>query len=228
MKRYQQFAPQSSLAFPRRSRQNGFSLIEMMIVIAIGLIMVGVGVVNIEAGLQQTRTSQAFNLVLAQIRSARQLAITKREQYIVCFGSGSAPSGAATTPYGAPTAQSIQVYEWPGGSALSQAVQVTSINLPFDMQFQSLSGFPASSPNGFGNTAISFDQGVSGGAANQIMFLPDGTAHDTNGNYNNGIIYMARSGDLTSASAITLFGASGQVEGWHLYQSGGTWTWKMQ
>jgi prepilin-type N-terminal cleavage/methylation domain-containing protein len=229
MKPYRQFASQSSPAFLHRSAstENGFSMIEMLIVIAVAFIMTSIAYVSLQSGLRQSHNSQAYNLVLAQIRSARQMAITKREQYIVCFGVGSAPTGAPT-PYGAPAAQSIQIFEWPAGNALSSAIQVSNVQLPEDIQFQAIAGFPATSPDGFGNTAINFDQGVAGAITNQIMFLPDGTAHDTNGNYNNGIIYMARNGDLDSARAVTLFGASGQVEGWRLYDTGGTWKWTLQ
>lgn len=230
MKTFRQFASQSSSPACFRSRSGadrGFSLVEILIVIAIAFIMTGIGFVSVQSGLKTSRNTQAYNLVLTQIRSARQLAITKRQQYLVCFGAGSAPTGAPT-PYGAPTAKSVQIFQWPANSALSSSIQVSSVQLPSDIQFQSLSGFPATSPGGFGNTAINFDQGVTGAITNQIMFLPDGSAHDTNGNYNNGIIYTARSSDLDSARAITLYGVSGQIEGWRLVSSGGTWKWIMQ
>ncbi len=195
---------------------SGFSLVEMLIVVAVLMILVGITFISYGTAAKTVRTGNAFNAVLQQIRTARQDAIEKREQFIVCFGSGSAPTGASTSAYGAPDAQSVQIYEWPSGAALSTAIQINSVELPWDMKFQTLTGFPTSTPDGFGNTAINFDQGVSGGVTNQIMFMPDGSARDTNGNYNSGIIYMARDSDLTSARAITLFGASGATRGWRL------------
>lgn len=198
----------------------GFSLIEMVVVVGIIMILVAITFMSFQPAIKNIRTSNAFNTVLQQIRSARQNAIEKREQYIVCFGSGSAPTGAAT-PLGAPDAQSIQIYEWPAGSALSTAVQVNSIELPLDVQFQVLTGYPATQPDNMGTTAINFDQGVAGGITNQIVFQPDGSARDTNGNYNTGIIYMARTGDMNSPRAITLFGGSGATRGWRLINQGG-------
>lgn len=194
----------------------GFSLVEILIVVSVLTILVGITFITYQTVAKSVRTTNAFNTVIQQIRTARQDAIEKREQYIVCFGSGSAPTGASTSTYGAPDAQSVQIYEWPSGAALSTATQISSVELPWDMQFQSLSGLPSSTPDGFGNTAINFDQGVSGGVANQIMFMPDGSARDTSGNYNSGIIIMARNSDLTSARAVTLFGASGATRGWRL------------
>ena len=101
------------------------------------------------------------------------------------------------------------------------------------MQFQTLSGFPssqASVPDGFGNgaVAIDFDQGVAGGTKNQVMFLPDGSAHDTNGNLNSGIIYVARSGDMNNSRAITVYGATGRIRGWRLQGAAGSLKWMEQ
>jgi prepilin-type N-terminal cleavage/methylation domain-containing protein len=205
----------------------GFSMVEMLIVMCVLLVLVAITFISYQTAMKSVRTSNAFNQVLQQIRSARQSAIEKREQYIVCFGAGSAPTGAAH-PYGAPDAQSIQIYEWPYGAALSTAIQISSVELPSDIQFQSLSGLPTATPDGFGSTAINFDQGVAGGVNNQIMFMPDGSARDTNGNFNSGIIYLGRTGDLTSARAITLFGASGATRGWRISHPGGAASWVVQ
>ncbi len=206
----------------------GFSLVEMLIVISVSMILAGIIFISYQTAIKSIRTSNAFNAVLQQIRTARENAIEKREQYIVCFGSGSAPTGAPTGTYGAPDAQSIQIYEWPAGASLSTAVQISSVELPQDISFQTLTGYPAATPDGFGTTAINFDQGIAGGITNQIMFIPDGSARDTNGNLNSGIIYLARSGDLTSGRAITLFGGSGASRGWRLTGTGATAKWVVQ
>jgi Tfp pilus assembly protein PilE len=222
-----QYASRKPFPQRRSARASGFSLVEMLIVVSVLMILAGITFISYQTAIKSIRTSNAFNTVLQQIRVARENAIEKREQYIVCFGSGSAPTGAAT-PRGVPGARSIQIFEWPAGASLSTAVQISSVDLPYDIQFQTLAGFPAATPDGFGTTAINFDQGIAGGITNQIMFMPDGSAHDTNGNLNSGIIFMARSGDLTSGRAITLFGGSGASRGWRLSGSGGTAKWVVQ
>ena len=167
-----------------------------------------------------------------QLRVARQRAVAERKQYIVCFGAGSAPQGALT-PLGAPNAQSIQIFRWDAQTALSAAVQIRAIQLPFDIQFQTLSGFPsnpAGVPDGFGigAVAIDFDQGVAGAINNQVVFQPDGSALDTNGNLNSGIIYVARTGDLNNSRAITVYGATGRIRGWRLEGASGSLKWMVQ
>jgi len=208
---------------PRGSR--GFSLLELLIVVSLFMVVAGMTFMAVQPALKDARANQAFNLVMMQMRIARQRAIAERKQYIVCFGAGSAPTGALT-PMGAPTAQSVQMFRWDAGTALSAAVQTNVAVLPNDIQFQAVSGIPNSPstvPDGFGNgsVAIDFDQGVGSAVRNQIMFMPDGSAHDTGGNWNSGIIYVGRTGDVYSSRAVTLYGATGRIRGWRLINSSG-------
>ena len=98
----------------------GFSLLEVMIVICLIMIVGGMTFMAMQPALKDARANQAFEDTLMQLRTARQRAITERKQYIVCFGIA-APAGALT-PKGAPGAQSIQMYRWDQGTALSAAV----------------------------------------------------------------------------------------------------------
>jgi len=214
----------------RESR--GFSLLELLIVLSLFMVVAGMTFITLQPGLKDARANQAFDQVMIQMRIARQRAIAERKQYIVCFGSGSAPTGALT-PMGAPTATSVQLFRWDAGTALSAAAQISASVLPDDIQFQAISGVPVnptSVPDGFGSgiTAIDFDQGVGGGVKNQIMFMPDGSAHDTAGSWNSGIIYVGRTGDLYSSRAVTLYGATGRIRGWRLIKSSGSPKWMEQ
>lgn len=209
----------------------GFSLLELMIVICVLMIVSGISFMALQPALKDARANQAFENVLMPLRVARQRAIAERKQYIVCFGMA-APAGALT-PMGAPSPQSIQIFRWDAGTALSAATQVTAITLPTDIQFQTLPGLPNSAatvPDGFGSatTAIDFDQGVAGAIQDQVMFMPDGSAHDVNGNLNSGILYVARGADLYSSRAVTLYGATGRIRGWRLINSGGAPQWFQQ
>ncbi len=215
----------------RECGARGFSLLEMMIVICVLMIVGGIGFMALQPALKDAKVNQAFESAMMPLRVARPRAIAERKQYIVCYGIAAPP--AAITPI-APTAQSIQIFRWDAGTALSAATQVTAVTLPIDINFQVLPGLPngpATVPDGFGSavTAIDFDQNVAGGGIkNQVMFMPDGSAHDVNGNLNSGIVYVARNGDLYSSRAITLYGATGRVRGWRLLNSGGGPKWFQQ
>jgi len=214
----------------RDCRARGFSLLEMMIVICVLMIVGGIGFMALQPSLRDAKVNQAFESAMMPLRVARQRAIAERKQYIVCYGLA-APAGAVTPI--APTAQSIQTFRWDAGTALSAATQITAVTLPQDIQFQTIAGLPngvATVPDGFGNAtvALDFDQNVAGAIKNQVMFMPDGSAHDVNGNLNSGILYVARNGDLYSSRAVTLYGATGRIRGWRLLSFGGAPKWYQQ
>lgn len=192
----------------RKSR--GFSLLEMMIVIAIGLTMAGVTVMALMPLLKQSHVDAAYDTALSVIRNYRNQSITQSKRYILTF---TAP-GTITVQY------------WGVGVPVSPApVTVATYTLPNDIQFAVQPGFPAAAPDSFGNggVAIDFDQGILGNQ-NYIMFMPDGSSQDTLGNYNSGVLYLTRPGDLYSSRAISVFGTTGRVRGWRLYnQAGNTW-----
>jgi type II secretory pathway pseudopilin PulG len=231
MKRYHKmkFSHRSST---RKHAARGFSLLEMLIVCCVMMIVAGIGFMALQPVLKEARANQAFESAMMPLRTARQRAIAERKQYIVCFGLA-APAGALT-PMGAPTAQSIQIFRWDAGTALSAAVQVTAVTLPQDIQFQALPGLPntpTTVPDGFGSgiVALDLDQGVAAGTIkNQVMFMPDGSAHDVNGNLSSGIVYVARNLDLYSSRAVTLYGATGRIRGWRLLNGVGGGKWFQQ
>ncbi len=208
-------SPSSLSATYMTSRKNrGFSLLEMMIVIAIGLTMAAVTFIALMPLLKQSHVDAAYDTTLSAIRSYRNQSITQSKRYILTF---TAP-GTITVQY------------WGTGVPVSPPpVTVATFALPNDIQFAVQPGFPAAAPDSFGagTVAIDFDQGVLGNQ-NYIMFMPDGSSQDTLGNFNSGVLYLTRPGDLYSSRAITVFGTTGRVRGWRLYNQSGVNTWVQQ
>ena len=196
----------------------GFSLLEMMIAMAILLIASAISVISIQPALKAARVNAAYNTALGVLRQARDNAIGQRQVFIVTFNN-------------VPNPNTITVTQGLTGNLLNTYV------LPTDVTFQVLPGFPTSqvtypiTPDAFGTggTAIDFDQNIAGGVKTTLYFQPDGSAQDVNGNINNGVVYIARNGDLNNARAITLWGATGRMRGWHMYtDAGGTYYWRQQ
>lgn len=194
-------------------RALGFSLLEMMVVLAIVMIASSISFMTLQPTLRNIRTTNAYNTTLMTMRRAREAAIAERRTYIVTFDNGVTPNAITITP-GSVT---------PGGLTLT-------ITLPPDVSFRAEPGVPNLGPDSFGTggTAIDFDQNVPGGVKNAVYFLPDGSAQDVNSNMNNGVVYLARTGELYSSRAITLWGATGRLRGWRLYNTGGIKAWKQQ
>jgi prepilin-type N-terminal cleavage/methylation domain-containing protein len=194
------------------SRKNrGFSVLELLITLAICLIMAGVTFIALMPLFRQSHVDAAYDTTLSVIRSYRNQSITQGKRYILIFS----PPGTITVQY------------WGVLVPVSPPpVTVATYTLPNDIQFAVQAGFPAAAPDSFGNggTAIDFDQGIGLGSQNYIMFMPDGSSQDTLGNFNSGVLYLTRPGDLYSSRAISVFGTTGRVRGWRLYnKSGNTW-----
>jgi len=191
-------------------KERGFSLLELMIVIAIGLVMAGVSIMALMPLYKQNHVDAAYDTTLSVIRTYRSQSITQSRRYIINF---IAPA-------------TIQVQYWGVGVPVSPApVVVATYTLPADIQFAVQAGFPAATPDSFGTgiAAVDFDQGMGLGSQNYIMFMPDGSSQDNLGNYNSGILYLCRPGDLPSSRAITVLGTTGRVRGWRLNAAGTQW-----
>jgi len=196
-----------------RRRMRGFSLIEMMVVMSIILIIAGISFMSMEPALKAQRVTNAYNTTLMAMRQARDTAVAQRQTYYVTFTHNTVPPDTITITQGATGAV------------------VSTLQLPLDLAFQTLNGIPTAAGTtpdsfGLGGAAIDFDQNVAGGAQNVVYFMPDGSGQDINGNINNGVIYVARYGELYSSRAITFWGATGRLRGWRLLTNKGTPYWR--
>jgi len=207
--------PRACFCAERHRSHLGFSLLEMMIVIAIGLTMAGITTIAFVPVMKTQRTTTAYNDTLTTLRRARDQACADMRIYVVSF---TAPGTITVTQ-----------------NTTSGPTLITTV-LPSDITFHVEPGVPVSStaapmtPDGFGSAAyaIDFDQGIPPGGGTTIYFYPDGTAQDNSGNINNGVVYLGRPGDLYSSRAITLWGITGRIRGWRLYNVSGVNTWRQQ
>jgi Tfp pilus assembly protein FimT len=184
------------------------------IVVTVGILMAGgaVAIMNISGALRGSHVETAYQNTLDQLRFARQVAIDKRTVCRVDFAAPGTISVTQAFTDGTP-------------------VQTETITLPPDVQFTIVNGMPTPpSPTpdniGTGKVAIDFDR-VKNGGGTTIFFQPDGSALDTVGLPNDGVIYVARPNELNSARAITLLGTTGRIRGWRLGpKTGGGVVWQ--
>ena len=58
--------------------------------------------------------------------------------------------------------------------------------------------------------------------------MPDGSSQDIFGNYNSGILYMTRTNDAYRSRALTVWGTTGRIRGWRIYDQSGVNVWTQQ
>jgi Tfp pilus assembly protein FimT len=210
-------------------RASGFSLIEMVVTISILMIASVVAVVSLVPLLNSQHVTNAYNTTLATLRLARDCAVAQRTSYQVTFSQ----------PTGKPWQIAVGATLAFSGDPCS-----STYTLPTDVLFQTNSAISATTPpdssagSNFGSGAYAIDFGYTpnGGAGGQstIYFCPDGSAQTTStcagsGNWDDGVVYMARTGDLLSSRAVDVWGGTGRVRGWRLYpNSTGGYQWLRQ
>ena len=73
------------------TRQRGFSLLEMVITISIGMILAGITYMGMRPLLYQSHVNEAYDTTLMALRNTRNLAITQSHQYNVTFNPAGYP-----------------------------------------------------------------------------------------------------------------------------------------
>jgi len=195
----------------------GFSLIEMLVVIALILIVTAFSIMAIQPSLKQGHVTEAYNQTLMALRQAREISVAQRQVYFVTLSNLVQPN-------------TITITQGSTGNVIN------TYSLPPDVAFDAEPGIPVSkivfpmTPDAFGigAPAINFDQGIVPGVKNVIYFYPDGSAEDFNGAVNNGVVYLAMPGFIDTSRAISVWGATGRLRGWHIYKSGAKYYWRQQ
>jgi type II secretory pathway pseudopilin PulG len=211
----------------RGHRESGFSLIEMMVVVAISIVITVISVMTLVPVMKQQRVTNAYNTTLAAMRQARDNAVSQRTSYSVTFSTSVLPNTITVSPTlaGFQGDQNTVIYKLP-------------TDVSFDIESAAAST-PTPDGYGTGGSAIDFGYTANGtgtGGQATVYFCPDGSAQDAEGGAGNcagswdgGVVYIARPGELMSSRAVSLWGGTGRMRGWRLYSNGsGGYQWLRQ
>ena len=178
----------------RPAKEAGFSLVELLMVVAVGGTLAGISVMGFAQAATSIRGDNGMVQVMSQLRLARDLAINQRRTMEVEFL--------------APNEIRITRQEIPNGTTLQN-----QFFLEGTVQFVQFSGVP-DTPDGFGaGDEIDFD------GANDFGFLGDGMLVDLSnpavaGTPVSGTVFLGIPNQPASARAVTVFGGTGRVRGY--------------
>jgi prepilin-type N-terminal cleavage/methylation domain-containing protein len=187
-----------------KQSQLGFSMLELIIVMAILLVMAGFSVITLQTSMRSSRVDTASKTVMMTLRQARQQAIDTRDIWQVQFA---APGSITMTRL----------------FANGTTITYPTVTLPTDVSFQLIAGRPTVSTGarptpdsiGVGAYAIDFSANSVRGST-LLYFYPDGSAKDSTARPNNGVVYFGRTGELSSYRAVSVYGSTGRIKGWRL------------
>jgi len=176
----------------------GFSLVEVLVVVALISIGSAVALVQMRSSMQILDADRACDLVMTQLRYARQIAVDQRRNVLVEFLGNN----------------EMKATRQDGGGVTTVIYDVT---LPAGFTFSMPMGV-ADTPDGYspGVTAAVYFNGETSGT-----FLGDGVFVNGAGNLLNGAVFTM-GGSGSTARAVTLNGASGRTKTYTL--NAGTWT----
>ncbi|MGA2984526.1 MAG: prepilin-type N-terminal cleavage/methylation domain-containing protein [Terriglobia bacterium] len=199
----------------------GFSLMELLTVIAIIGIVSAMALVAFFKELPMIRADSSMELMEAQLRQAREIALDQRRNIQVTF------SGTGTM---AIVEQTLNVTTTP--PTVTGTTTLGSFVLdPNEMVFTVLTGVP-DTPDGFGNTSavcvtssgICFNNSACGATPAlpcTITFQGDGTVVNSTGTNINGTVFMGTGGNSLTARAVTILGSTGRIKGYRYH--GNAW-----
>jgi prepilin-type N-terminal cleavage/methylation domain-containing protein len=184
---------EAGMVTPRLGHERGFTIIELMLAIAIGVIVVGMAMGGVPGMLKTSRADGGLATAVAGLRAARELSVSSRRNVQITFGTNT----IVTTR--------VEYCASPCTPALTP---VRTTTLEGRAEFRLMPNVP-DTPDAFGMaSATAF------GSLTPPMFTTDGSFINSTGDVLNGTLFIGVDADPLSARAITIFGATGATRLW--------------
>src|ERR1700674_370399 len=176
--------------------QRGFSLMEVLVAVAIISIILGMATLNYSSILPNYKANSAMDQLLSQLRSAREKAISHRREVRVHFVGTNQRTVTEIWLLGTAPPPTTVTFE--GGAQYTVFASTTDIPAPYN----------------FGNSAPIYFGGLSGGPP-IMKFSTTGAFIDGGNTMLNGTVFLGIPGKPSTARAISILGATGRVREYH-------------
>jgi prepilin-type N-terminal cleavage/methylation domain-containing protein len=199
-----------------RRLQQGFSLLEALVALGIMLIVTAFAMVQSFGSVESYRVNSAMDIIISQLRVARQLAISQRRNVTVSFTTATSPQKI--------TYQIVADYGTGLSNADTYAPPAVIVPIPPQVSFTQVAGVP-DTPMAFGTCS---GGGICIGGVpnptttmqfNSLGQFTDGTAVNTL----NGTIFLALPNQINTARAVTILGSTGRVRQYTYIGTSGGW-----
>jgi Tfp pilus assembly protein FimT len=212
-------------ASPAANRERGFSIVEMVVVLAMTIIVAAIATIQLQPTLQQFRANAGLDQLKAALRQARETAISQRRTIVITFPTTATTNNTinmyqmvVTTPVGGGTPTVAEATNPFNTVVLEGTVQF----LTYTSETDTPDGYDPGGP-AVGNgvyTESTAGTVVAGGPASGMQFQSDGTFTDGNGSLLNATIFVGVQKMSETARAATILGGTGRVRTWSNNGSG--------
>jgi prepilin-type N-terminal cleavage/methylation domain-containing protein len=183
----------------------GFTMIELMLALVIIGLVFGMAFEGYYTALPSMRANTGLQLLEAQLRQAREVAIDQRRYVQVTFQG---------------TSELVAVIVGINGGSNTQLYDYL---LPEKMSYTLFTGI-GDTPDGYcsGQTMAAVTYNCSGSTLPcTITFSSDGSVEDGQSGSKNGTIFIGIPGQTRTARAVTILSATGKIKGWQY--TGSAW-----
>jgi prepilin-type N-terminal cleavage/methylation domain-containing protein len=177
-----------------REANDGFTLIELMVVAAIAAVLVGIAIPITDQFVRSARADSSVSAATNAIDMAHDRAVSERRNFVLTF-----------VP---PNRIQLGRQEINAAGVVTATTQTDEFILEGGQQFLKFTGIP-DTPDLFGATSATSFTGTA-----PFMFTSDGSLVDSNGDVVNGSIFFGDPGQPLTARAVTIFGVTGLTHNW--------------
>jgi len=189
---------------PRKLKtESGFSMLEMLTVIAIIFIISAFAIFNINGALPSEQTAAGLNAAVAVFRQGRDIAIAERRSYQLVV--------PAVNPLNQIGLERLNI----GGGF--NALPVTTLPAPAQFGLDS----SITTPPETGLVQPTCTTGLCFGGTLTQTWLSDGTFVDSSGQPLNAVVYIMVPGNPAASRAFTILGSTGRIRTYKW--NGGAW-----
>jgi len=180
----------------RIGQEHGFTMTELMLAIAIGLIVMGMAMGGVPGMLKQSRADGGLALAASGLRAAREMAISSRRNVQITFTSN--------------TIINTRI-EYCATPCTPATTVVRTTTLEGRVVFRAPTNITPDTGDAFGKTAT---DGINLGSLVPAMFTTDGSFVNSNGDVLNGTIFLGVPNEVITTRAISIFGPTGAMRLW--------------
>jgi Tfp pilus assembly protein FimT len=204
----------------RIEQEHGFTMTELMLAIAIGMIVVGMAMGGVPAMIKTARADGGLATLASGLRAGREAAIGNRRNVQLSFGTNTIT--LTRQEYCPATCTLATAATFPGcttsgSTCVAKTTALRTVTLEGRVEFrQPPSAITVDTPDTFGFTAAN---GIN--LATAGMFTTDGSFLNTSGDTMNGTIFVGVPNDTLSTRAVSIFGPTGAMRLWKW--DGRTW-----